>query len=946
MSALRTTLVTTLLAGSLSVVPAGPAPTSEAPAAAEAAAAPGAFELVGHEPLFNRGMNAALAVHGDYAYVGSRTDGKPENQNLTHGGIAIVDISNPAAPVVAGEMMPPNEGSGGESSRELRVWRSQDILMVLHTNCGAGNAHLCQVPAVNNFRFYDISGDNAADPELILQFDRNTHEFYLWEDPLDPERALLFAAGAGSSMQIYDLSPLLEGQPPAQLFNGAHGYSGGLHSLSVSNDGTRAYFALLTGGFAIADVSDFTAGRPNPELRRITPSGNRPIWGAPGAHSAIKLWGRDWALAADEVYGLASGGDHGCPWGWARLIDIADPEAPTVEAEYKLPENQASFCEPADTHPFTSFSAHNPTLTPNVALITWHSGGLQAVGLDDPASPVQLAEFKPAPLQYVVTEDPRLSAGQDKVVMWSYPVIQDGLIYVVDLRNGLYILRYFGPHQAEIDQTTFLEGNSNQGHALCFEPVLLPKENPEDPDEYLIPDYCDDRESGPTGSLRLVGHDPLLDRGMNAALAVHGDYAYVGSRTDGKNGNANHAGIMIVDISDPTDPNIVNEMGPPAEANPGESSRELRIWKSQDILIVLHTNCGGASAHVCSAPSVNNFRFYDISGERATDPELILQFAPSTHEFFLWEDPLDPERALLFAAGAGSSMQIYDLSPLLQGQPPTQLFNGGHSYTGGLHSLSVSNDGTRAYFALLTGGFAIADVSDFTAGRPSPELRRVTLSGSRPTWSGPGAHSAIKLWGRDWALVADEVYGTATGSAHGCPWGWARLIDIADPEAPTVQAEYKLPQNRAALCSSYEPRPTTSFSAHNPTLTPNIAFVTWHSGGLQAISLEDPAAPYQLAEFMPEPLPVVGTEDPRLSAGVDKVVMWSYPIIEDGLIYVADLRNGLYILEYEGPFEDEVSDTGFLEGNSNQGEALCFEPVLLPKESPEDPDEFLVPEDC
>jgi hypothetical protein len=55
--------------------------------------------------------------------------------------------------------------------------------------------------------------------------------------------------------------------------------------------------------------------------------------------------------------------------------------------------------------------------------------------------------------------------------MWSYPVIQDGLIYTVDLRNGLYILKYNGPHEQEVDDITFLEGNSNQGDALCFEPV-------------------------------------------------------------------------------------------------------------------------------------------------------------------------------------------------------------------------------------------------------------------------------------------------------------------------------------------------------------------------------------------------------------------------------------------------------------------------------------------
>jgi hypothetical protein len=61
----------------------------------------------------------------------------------------------------------------------------------------------------------------------------------------------------------------------------------------------------------------------------------------------------------------------------------------------------------------------------------------------------------------------------------------------------------------------------------------------------------------------------------------------------------------------------------------------------------------------------------------------------------------------------------------------------------------------------------------------------------------------------------------------------------------------------------------------------------------------------------------VATEDPALSSGPDQVVMWSYPIVQDGLIYVVDIRNGLYVLEYHGPNEGEVASTAFLEGNSN-----------------------------
>src|SRR5260221_12970410 len=33
------------------------------------------FTLVGHDPLFNRGMNTALAIFDHFVYIGNRTDG-------------------------------------------------------------------------------------------------------------------------------------------------------------------------------------------------------------------------------------------------------------------------------------------------------------------------------------------------------------------------------------------------------------------------------------------------------------------------------------------------------------------------------------------------------------------------------------------------------------------------------------------------------------------------------------------------------------------------------------------------------------------------------------------------------------------------------------------------------------------------------------------------------
>ena len=144
-----------------------------------------------------------------------------------------------------------------------------------------------------------------------------------------------------------------------------------------------------------------------------------------------------------------------------------------------------------------------------------------------------------------------------------------------------------------------------------------------------------------------------MNRGMNAAIAVHGDYAYIGSRTDGGHQGQPQGGIVVVDISKPSKPRVA---AGPFDAKPGESTRELRVWRSQDVLIDLNTNCGvGDQLHHCTIPSISNIRFYDISGRKATRPELLTEFKVDTHEFFLWEDPKNRDRALIFAGNATST---------------------------------------------------------------------------------------------------------------------------------------------------------------------------------------------------------------------------------------------------------------------------------------------------
>jgi hypothetical protein len=461
------------------------------PAQPQAAPAPpGRLQLVGHSPLQHRGMNAALAVHGDYAYVGSRTDG-------THleAGVQVVDVSRPSNPRVVGEIGRPAAANPGESSRELRVWPEQDLLVVMNFACDAVG-HLClgslveEVPAT--FRFYDISGRHARQPRLVATYrvPRNPHEFFLWDDPAHEGRALLyittpFTEGADIArgaphLLVTDISRAREGE-----FRELVSWSpereerwdeAALHSLSVSDDGTRAYLADLEGGFAVADTSELASGRPDPDIVQLTPPEATVHHESPGAHSALPLPGRPYALITDEVYGEAFGAApvlgfnvlKGCPWGWMRTIEASDPAAPREAGEFKvLPWNDPAACP--EVSPLqdngASFSSHNITVTEHLALVSWHSAGLQVASLADPEQPRPAASFQPRPLPLVMTEDPALSL-TEKTVMWSYPVVKDGLIYVVDLRNGLYVLRYRGPFEDEVRCAAFLEGNSNVGRRI------------------------------------------------------------------------------------------------------------------------------------------------------------------------------------------------------------------------------------------------------------------------------------------------------------------------------------------------------------------------------------------------------------------------------------------------------------------------------------------------
>ena len=480
------------------------------------------FRQIGHDPLYSRGMNAAPALYTDlalnktYVYVGSRTDGQPQHP---HPGVLIVNVTRPSAPKVVGEIGQPNEGNLMETSRELRVWPQQRILIVMNFQCDP-IFHACLSPEgvgviTPTIKFYDLA--DPVHPSLLLSYTLGEakgatfipHEMYLWADPNDATRALLYITSPKGStdsdcatmnpnrcqpnLVVTDLSGLRDGTPHVDevlWWNANAEYEQvapddfanrdvRLHSIGVTADGTRTYLAYLGGGFFTLDTTQLAQGVANPVVTLLNSPLDTPRWDNQTVHSAVKIPGQPYVFTTDELYGTALNAftlpfnQSGCPWGWVHILNVADEAHPAVVGSFQEAENKDSYCtspqgiNPANTT-FTSYTSHNPTLTGRIAIITWHSDGVLAIDLKDIAKPARAGFYSPSPLRTVATEDPALSNGLNKVVMWSYPIVNKGLIYVIDVRNGLYILKYTGVAQRSVKTIGFLEGNSNLGDAVAL----------------------------------------------------------------------------------------------------------------------------------------------------------------------------------------------------------------------------------------------------------------------------------------------------------------------------------------------------------------------------------------------------------------------------------------------------------------------------------------------
>ena len=140
----------------------------------------------------------------------------------------------------------------------------------------------------------------------------------------------------------------------------------------------------------------------------------------------------------------------------------------------------------------------------------------------------------------------------------------------------------------------------------------------------------------------------------------------------------------------------------------------------------------------------------------------------------------------------------------------------------------------------------------------------------------------------DAAACASQPRVTGALSDGPGEWGGARVLDVTDPAAPRELAHLLGPGAR-----TFPPPDLGVYSAHHTAFAGTRALVAANADGLRVVDLADPAAPVEVASFVPPDTADPTGQVPARAAVTGVAAMAGYVVI-------TDLNSGLYVLEQTG----------------------------------------------
>jgi hypothetical protein len=296
----------------------------------------------------------------------------PTNLLDQQGGVNVLDMSDPANPVLATRLVTPAMLTPHES---MVLSKERGILAAVAGNAGTA-------PGIVDI--YDISEDCRA-PQLQSSTPLGVLGH---ESGLSPDGNTFYSASPGSQTVVaLDISnPMV----PVPLWAGNYDS----HGLSISDDGNRAYIAGVGSGLIILDTTEVQNRTPNPQVTEIA----RLQWDSmsiPQNALPITIKGHPYVVEIDE-FGAQSAVGAG------RIIDIGDETAPKVISNLRLevhqPENfAAQENDNGAQNPVGGYAGHYcnvPTrVDPTIVACSFILSGLRVFDIRDPHNPREIAYF-------------------------------------------------------------------------------------------------------------------------------------------------------------------------------------------------------------------------------------------------------------------------------------------------------------------------------------------------------------------------------------------------------------------------------------------------------------------------------------------------------------------------------------------------------------------------
>jgi hypothetical protein len=408
---------------------------------------------------------------------------------------------------------------------------------------------------------------------------------------------------------------------------------------------------------------------------------------------------------------------------------------------------------------------------------------------------------------------------------------------------------------------------------------------------------------GATRSLTLVGHTELLGHtAVYGNLWVHGNYIYVGAWDCSDNG------VHIVDASDKANPTRIGSL-----ANyPGTSEEDIRVRR----IVTPHFNGDllAVGLQVCARGTpgaVSGLDLWDVSNP--TNPQhlstwnsgMILGGNPAggVHELELFQkgnrafviaatpwgevlgqadvriievtDPFNPVEISNWTAGRDLGLPFgafFFPAPFNCGGPPCR----GAVESVNCHSVSVNQNGTRAFLSYWDAGMIILDIS-------TPEAPTFIGRADPSAFDGDGdLHTAVVTPNGRMVITSDEDYSPVEGGD--ALWGGVRIWDISNPQQPVqISSIY--------TTNAVSGRTDGIYSAHNITLRGNLLFVAWYSDGVRVFDISNPKNPREVGSFVPP----AHHRPEHAGSPAEGPLVWGVQV-QNNHVYLSDMNQGLYIL--------------------------------------------------